>query len=297
MPSRAESVCDFNAQLAKYYNASQICKTPQYGIAGGCPYVGNLGIGVCSDAIQHVQRLSPADRVASISCWPTADNAAVAAIRFGYARYDNVSTLQTLGSQAVVNQASPVSLDTSASAVQRVQMWYSNVVDAAKRAQLGRLRITATSGSVMDCGDTSLDLNAADLDNVVDPAGADGGLGSVLVGAVAISSVNGAAAISVNGLALLVLRKPPTGTLSTAVLNLSTAGDCLDVGLSITSNMGSCLDSSSCNTMNTYVCTTQGNNHSTSPRLPLTTPTPTHAAPAVHQQPADTLFIEYKIWL
>jgi hypothetical protein len=133
-------------------------------------------------------------------------------------------------------------------------MWYSNAVDAAKGAQLGRLRITLTQGSVMDCGDTSLDLNAADLDNTVDPARNNDGQGSVLVGGVAISSTqSGTAAISINGLVLLVLRKPP------GVLDLSSDGDCLAVGLSNTSNMWSCLNSFSCPPTSPFVCTRQGN--------------------------------------
>jgi hypothetical protein len=244
--------------MADYYNESKICARPQYGITDGCPFVDNLALGVCSSVAQHVQRLTPADRVARISCWPSADGTAVAAVRIGYQSYANATSPADLGNQAVSSSAGApfVTLDTSQATVKRVQMWYADAVDASKRAQLGRLRITLSSNTILDCGDTSLDLNAADLDNAVDP-GATGGLGSILVGAAAVSSTSGNAVISINGLSLLVLRKPAPGLLSTAVPIFSSGDDCLAVGPS--SKYWSCLDTSTCPTIsNPFFCKTPG---------------------------------------
>jgi hypothetical protein len=208
--SCADAVCDFNAQLATY-TRTQICEKPLYGISGGCPFVDNLALGVCSDAIYNVQRLALAERVTTVQCWPNNDKTAVSAVRFTFSS----GTTRDLGNEATsgaFNRA-VATLDTSSFQVRRVQLWYSGSLDTAKRVQLGRLRITLTQGSVMDCGDTSLDLNAADLDNAVDPE-AVGGLGSMLLGAIITSTSAGPTnnkSISINGFSLLLLRKPVRG--------------------------------------------------------------------------------------
>jgi hypothetical protein len=201
-------VCDFNSEIA-YYTRTQICEKPLYGISGGCPFVDNLALGVCGDLTSNAQRLALAERVTAVRCWPTTDKTAVVAIQFLYP-----SGSKDLGNEAVSGNSAPgsVTLDTSSSQVKRVQMWYSNYLDTGKRAQLGRLRITLTSNAAMDCGDTSLDMNAADLDNGVDPEDT-GGLGSMLVGAVITSKSFGLTnkSVSINGFSLLLLRKPTKG--------------------------------------------------------------------------------------
>jgi hypothetical protein len=204
----AASFCDFKAKMAADTD-SMICNAGVYGISGGCPFVDNLALGVCGQTTKVAHRLAKADHAVGVRCWATADGKAVGALRFFY---KSSSSPPDLGNESLsrTNDGS-VYLDTSARPVREVRMWYSTAVDAAKNAQLGRLHIKLDNGVSMDCGDSTLTFNDPDLKREVHQD-VEGGLGSILIGGVAMSSVGSSgSANSITGFSLLILRQPTSG--------------------------------------------------------------------------------------
>ncbi len=185
---------------------SMICNAGIYGISGGCPFVDNLALGVCGQTTKAAHRLANADHAGGVRCWTTADGKAVGALRF---LFKSSSSPPDLGNESLsrTNDGS-VYLDTRTRPVREVRMWYSTAVDAAGNAQLGRLMIKLDDGVSMDCGDSTLNFNDPDLRREVHQD-VEGGLGSILIGGVAMSSVGSSgSANSITGFSLLILRKP-----------------------------------------------------------------------------------------
>jgi hypothetical protein len=104
-----------------------------------------------------------------------------------------------------VNAGSPVQLNV-ATGIKGISFWYAATLDAAYRAQIGRILVTTTTDQVLDCGDKDLPLGQYDY-KVEGPDSTR--LGSLLMGVVAASSTNAKGdAISITSLSFLVLLNP-----------------------------------------------------------------------------------------
>jgi hypothetical protein len=88
------------------------------------------------------------------------------------------------------------------------------VLDSSKRAQIGQLYIKLTTNAELHCGDTSLPFEAYDM-QLIDPAGEGGALGSMLTGAVAMSSnITNNQPGSITALNWLILKRVSSGDVS-----------------------------------------------------------------------------------
>jgi hypothetical protein len=184
------------------HQQNTVC-TAANGISGGCPFMPGLELGVCSDITASAVRLNRPTYVNSISCWKTPYGKAVGALKLSYA--NGVISTPVIGNEdfTLVGPTATLAIPANQE-VQEIRMFYSAELDSAKRAQIGRIYIKLTGGGTMDCGDTSSPLSAFDMKVTGDEAG----IGTMLVGATATSSVGGAnqQPISINAINWIVLK-------------------------------------------------------------------------------------------
>ena len=170
-------------------------------------------MGVVGDQTNAAHKLNKIAYVTGITCWRTPDKKAIGAIRLALSS----GTPTTLGNAGLTTNpgvdATGFSIPASADVVE-VRMWYSTALDINKKAQLGRIYLKLTSGDEFHCGEASRPFEAYDM-RLVDPDEDGAAIGSMLTGAVAMSSnISNNQPGSITALNWLILKRVASGDVS-----------------------------------------------------------------------------------